>query len=110
MLAVDTKEHRFLRDRDLKDEPGVQSTVRRLGQFHHQPWKRRSEPSGNRHCALYTGEEPITFHRDETGSPLAADILRQRDRRLAEFVQVCPKEPVGRLEHPLVPYARLRMA
>ncbi len=55
-------------------------------------------------------QELVTLHRDETGSPLAADILRQWDRRLPEFVQVCPKEMVDRLEHPLVPDARLRRA
>lgn len=55
-------------------------------------------------------QELVTLHRDETGSPLAADILRQWDRRLQEFVQICPKEMVDRLEHPLVPDARLLTA
>ena len=54
--------------------------------------------------------ELVTAHRDETGSPLAADILRQWDRRLPEFVQVCPKEMVDRLEHPLELDVQLRTA
>ena len=66
-------------------------------------------PAGTPHWQSQL-QEPVTFHRDETGGPLAANILRQRDRGLPEFVQVCPEEMVDRPEHPLVPDARLRTA
>ena len=46
-------------------------------------------------------EELIETHLAETGSPLAADILRNWDEALPRFLQVCPKEMVRRLEHPL---------
>ena len=46
-------------------------------------------------------EELIETHLAETGSPLAAEILRNWDEALPRFLQVCPKEMVRRLEHPL---------
>ena len=54
--------------------------------------------------------ELVSLHRDETGSRLAADILRQWDRRLPEFVQICPREMVDRLDHPLVEDSHRRLA
>jgi glutamate synthase (NADPH/NADH) large chain len=32
---------------------------------------------------------------------MAADLLREWDRRSGELWQVCPREMVGRLAHPL---------
>ncbi len=43
----------------------------------------------------------IEAHADATESPLARDLLQSWDRALARFWQVCPKELVDRLEHPL---------
>lgn len=43
----------------------------------------------------------IGEHARETGSSFAADLLRDWDRTRAFFWQVCPKEMVGRLSHPL---------
>ena len=43
----------------------------------------------------------VAEHADETGSPLAKEILRTWEEHLMHFVQVCPKEMVDRLEHPL---------
>ena len=43
----------------------------------------------------------VEEHAEETGSALAADLLRKWDAVVGEFVQVCPKEMIGRLDHPL---------
>jgi glutamate synthase (NADPH) large chain len=43
----------------------------------------------------------VEEHARETGSALADDLLRDWDRALADFWQVCPKEMVGRLDHAL---------
>ncbi len=43
----------------------------------------------------------VDAHATETGSPLATDILRRWERVLPEFVQICPREMIDRLEHPL---------
>ncbi len=43
----------------------------------------------------------VEEHAAETGSPFAADLLRNWDVALKQFVQVCPKEMVGRLDHAL---------
>ena len=43
----------------------------------------------------------IEAHVAETGSPRGAELLRNWDENLPAFVQICPKEMVGRLEHPL---------
>ena len=43
----------------------------------------------------------IEQHEAETGSPLAAELLRNWERVHRHFKQVCPKEMLGRLPHPL---------
>jgi glutamate synthase (NADPH/NADH) large chain len=43
----------------------------------------------------------VEEHAAETGSGLAADLLRNWDAAVGQFWQVCPKEMVGRLDHPL---------
>ncbi len=43
----------------------------------------------------------IEQHARETGSRLAADMLRNWERTHRHFKQVCPKEMLGRLPHPL---------
>ncbi|MDU8927992.1 glutamate synthase large subunit [Alisedimentitalea sp. MJ-SS2] len=46
-------------------------------------------------------EELIERHLEETGSAKAADILQHWDIERANFVQVCPKEMLVHLPHPL---------
>jgi glutamate synthase (NADPH/NADH) large chain len=43
----------------------------------------------------------IERHAKETGSRKAADILQHWDLEKAHFVQVCPKEMLIHLKHPL---------
>jgi glutamate synthase (NADPH/NADH) large chain len=43
----------------------------------------------------------VEEHARETGSLHAAELLRDWDRTLSAFWQVCPKEMVGRLDHAL---------
>jgi glutamate synthase (NADPH/NADH) large chain len=43
----------------------------------------------------------VEEHARETGSAFAAGILRDWDRHVGRFWQVCPKEMVGRLDHAL---------
>ncbi|KRS13694.1 glutamate synthase [Roseovarius atlanticus] len=43
----------------------------------------------------------IERHADETGSRRAADILQYWEAEKDKFVQVCPKEMLGKLEHPI---------
>ena len=40
-------------------------------------------------------------HLAETGSAKTKEILHRWDEELAHFVQVCPKEMLNRLAHPL---------
>ncbi|KIC06950.1 hypothetical protein RA19_25135, partial [Leisingera sp. ANG-M1] len=44
----------------------------------------------------------IARHLDETGSRKAADILQNWDAEKANFLQVCPKEMLDKLEHPVM--------
>ncbi|MGB0505032.1 MAG: glutamate synthase large subunit [Pikeienuella sp.] len=46
-------------------------------------------------------ESLIEVHAAETGSPLAMDILRNWDQTAGKFWQVCPKEMLSRIPHPL---------
>ena len=43
----------------------------------------------------------VEEHARETGSALAETLLRDWDREIRRFWQVCPKEMVGRLDHAL---------
>ena len=43
----------------------------------------------------------IARHLAETGSPRAAEILRDWDQALPKFLQIVPKEMLARLSHPL---------
>ncbi|MBL8555502.1 MAG: glutamate synthase large subunit [Phenylobacterium sp.] len=43
----------------------------------------------------------VEEHRRETGSALADDLLRNWDLAVARFWQVCPREMIARLDHPL---------
>jgi glutamate synthase (NADPH/NADH) large chain len=43
----------------------------------------------------------VAEHAAETGSALAAALLRDWDRAVRQFWQVCPKEMLGRLDHAL---------
>ncbi|MCC1481177.1 glutamate synthase large subunit [Roseibaca sp. Y0-43] len=45
--------------------------------------------------------ELIARHAEETGSSRSEDILRNWDREKANFVQVCPKEMLVHLPHPI---------
>ncbi|MCC5989375.1 MAG: glutamate synthase large subunit [Pararhodobacter sp.] len=44
----------------------------------------------------------IERHAAETGSPRAQDILRRWDMERGHFLQICPKEMLAHLPHPLV--------
>jgi glutamate synthase (NADPH/NADH) large chain len=46
-------------------------------------------------------KELVAAHVRETQSAFAAGLLADWERALPRFVQVCPKEMLGRLEHPL---------
>ncbi|MFP7672211.1 glutamate synthase large subunit [Marivita sp. S0852] len=46
-------------------------------------------------------ERLVERHVEETGSRKAQDILQHWDIELAHFVQVCPKEMLDKIEHPL---------
>ena len=46
-------------------------------------------------------EELLERHLSETGSAKAADILQHWDLEKGNFVQVCPKEMLVHLPHPL---------
>ena len=46
-------------------------------------------------------EELIERHAAETGSRKAQDILQYWDTEKAHFLQICPKEMLDKLEHPL---------
>ena len=53
---------------------------------------------------LYWGERLralVQAHANETGSPKALELLSDWPRALPRFVQVCPKEMLGRLAQPL---------
>jgi glutamate synthase (NADPH/NADH) large chain len=43
----------------------------------------------------------VKRHAAETDSPRAKELLRTWEESRGRFVQVCPKEMVGRLAHPL---------
>ncbi|PJN96630.1 glutamate synthase large subunit [Amaricoccus sp. HAR-UPW-R2A-40] len=43
----------------------------------------------------------VARHLAETGSPRAAEILRDWDQTLSRFLQIVPKEMLSRLSHPL---------
>ncbi|MHA7876054.1 glutamate synthase large subunit [Roseivivax sp.] len=43
----------------------------------------------------------IQRHQEETGSRKAAEILQHWDEEKARFLQVCPKEMLDKIEHPL---------
>ena len=45
----------------------------------------------------------IEAHHLETGSPLAEEMLRNWSQSLARFWQICPKEMLSRLAHPVEP-------
>ncbi|WP_375261251.1 glutamate synthase large subunit [Palleronia sp.] len=51
------------------------------------------------YCDLLKGL--IERHHDETGSRRAASLLQNWEVELGKFVQVCPKEMLGKLEHPI---------
>jgi glutamate synthase (NADPH/NADH) large chain len=52
----------------------------------------------------------VTEHADETGSRFAKELLRDWDRVRGAFWQVCPKEMIQRLAHPLNDTAELESA
>jgi glutamate synthase (NADPH/NADH) large chain len=52
----------------------------------------------------------VTEHADETGSRFAKELLRDWDRVLNSFWQICPKEMIARLAHPLSDEAVLESA
>ncbi len=49
-------------------------------------------------------------HFAKTGSPKTKEILHRWADELGHFVQVCPKEMLGRLEYPLTPESDQKMA
>jgi glutamate synthase (NADPH/NADH) large chain len=52
----------------------------------------------------------VTEHATETGSRFAKELLRDWDRVRGHFWQVCPKEMINRLAHPLSDVAELESA
>jgi glutamate synthase (NADPH/NADH) large chain len=46
-------------------------------------------------------QQLIALHHKETGSPRAEEILKHWAQHVQHFWQVCPKEMVARLAHPL---------
>jgi len=52
----------------------------------------------------------ITRHAEETDSPHAADLLHEWERHVGKFWQVCPKEMLARLPHPLSDYEKAALA
>jgi glutamate synthase (NADPH/NADH) large chain len=52
----------------------------------------------------------IREHAEETGSRFAKELLRDWDRVRGSFWQVCPKEMISRLAHPLTDEAELESA
>jgi glutamate synthase (NADPH/NADH) large chain len=40
-------------------------------------------------------------HATETGSERASDILQNWDLELSKFIQICPKEMLNKMTHPL---------
>jgi glutamate synthase (NADPH/NADH) large chain len=52
----------------------------------------------------------VSEHAEETGSRFAKELLRDWDRVRGSFWQVCPKEMVKRLSHPLNDVAELESA
>ncbi|NNE87034.1 MAG: glutamate synthase large subunit, partial [Silicimonas sp.] len=47
-------------------------------------------------------EELLNLHLEETGSKKAADLLQHWDEEKGHFVQLCPKEMLGKLEVPII--------
>ena len=43
----------------------------------------------------------VARHAAETGSRKAAEILQHWDEEKANFLQVCPKEMLNKISHPL---------
>ena len=54
--------------------------------------------------------ELVERHLAETGSPLATRLLSDWERESERFWQICPKEMVKRLSHPLTDEASLKRA
>jgi glutamate synthase (NADPH) large chain len=52
----------------------------------------------------------VAEHARETGSRIAADVLRDWDLAVGRFWQVCPKEMLSRLQHPLTTEERRERA
>ncbi|MCW0180590.1 MAG: glutamate synthase large subunit [Zavarzinia sp.] len=52
----------------------------------------------------------VVRHQAETGSPLAQRLLSDWEREIDRFWQICPKEMVNRLAHPLSDKAALKRA
>jgi glutamate synthase (NADPH/NADH) large chain len=47
-------------------------------------------------------EQLLEMHLEETGSKKAAELMQHWDEEKAHFVQLCPKEMLGKLEVPIV--------
>ncbi len=43
----------------------------------------------------------VERHREETGSRRAGEILQHWESEIGKFVQVCPKEMLGKLDAPI---------
>ena len=52
----------------------------------------------------------VAEHHQETRSAFAGEMLINWDRELGNFIQICPKEMIGRLEHALSDEASARTA
>ena len=46
-------------------------------------------------------EELVERHAAETGSKMAIDLLQHWDAELVHFLQICPKEMLVHLPHPI---------
>ena len=54
--------------------------------------------------------ELVAEHAAETGSRFAGELIRDWDRARGAFWQVCPKEMIRRLEHPLTAQPQVQIA
>ena len=46
-------------------------------------------------------KELVSEHFEETGSVLSKDIINNFEEEVKNFVQVCPKEMIDKLQHPI---------
>ena len=50
----------------------------------------------------------ISEHNTETESPLSKNIIANFDNEINNFIQVCPKEMVNKLENPITLSSKIK--